>query len=189
MCSTCRAPIDQPSTGRPRLYCSQACRQRSYASRSRRRRRNEWYTPPEVRSRVLAEWSLVLDATATADCAIVSNYLGPDHDDPSGRDALAFDHWAGLAGNGAVWLNPPYVPSNHPAAFLARATATAQAGTSVVALVPASTGAQWWWTHVVEPGAQVEFLRGRLAFTGPHTTPGQTAPWASALVVWQGRQG
>lgn len=186
MCLSCREPIEQPTTGRPRVYCSQACRQRTYASRSRRRPRNEWYTPPEVRDRVLTEWPIALDAAATADCALVPDYLGPDHDDPARRDSLVFDHWAGLAGVGAVWLNPPYLPSNHLAAFLARAAATAGAGATVVGLVPASTGTRWWWTHVVESGAQVEFLRGRLAFTGPHATPGQTAPWASALVVWKG---
>ena len=103
------------------------------------------------------------------------------------RDALAFDDWAGLVRRGqVVWLNPPYTPASVLGAFLGRAVATAEAGRGVVALVPASTGAAWWWEHVVDAGARVEFLRGRLAFGGPHAGAGRgmVAPWASALVEW-----
>lgn len=135
---------------------------------------------------MLARWPVTLDAAACSVSALVPSYLGPDHPDPARKDALAFDDWAELAGDGVVYLNPPYLPAVLLGRFLARAAATGRAGSPVVGLVPASTGTRWWWEHVVETGAAVEFLRGRLAFTGPHATPGQCAPWSSALVVWRG---
>lgn len=111
-------------------------------------------------------------------------YLGPDHPDPVRRDALAFDHWADLCPEGrAVWLNPPYLPARVLTEFLARAVNTSQAGRSVVALIPAATGTTYFQRHVLAPGARVEFLPGRIAFTGPHGN-GTPARWASALVEW-----
>lgn len=186
MCASCSSPLVQPSVGRPRSYCSAGCRQSAYERRRRRRPRNDWHTPPEVRAAVLARWPVTLDAAACSVSALVPSYLGPDHPDPARKDALAFDDWAELAGDGVVYLNPPYLPAVLLGRFLARAAATGRAGSPVVGLVPASTGTRWWWEHVVETGAAVEFLRGRLAFTGPHATPGQCAPWSSALVVWRG---
>lgn len=133
---------------------------------------------------VLERWPIVLDAAACSLSALVPSYLGPDHPDPERRDALAYNDWSDLATDGAVFLNPPYLPAALLGQFLARAAETGRTGTPVVGLVPASTGTRWWWEHIVETGATVEFLRGRLSFTGPHATPGQSAPWASALIVW-----
>lgn len=111
-------------------------------------------------------------------------YLGPDHPDPARRDALAFDHWADLCPEDrAVWLNPPYLPARTLDAFLARAVATSRQGRPVVALIPSATGTGYFQRHVLDGGARVEFLPGRIAFTGPHGT-GTPARWASALVEW-----
>ncbi len=189
VCAACPESIEQPSTGRPRLYCSDACRQRAQAARNRRRRfRSEWWTPPQVRTRMLDEWPIGLDAAACGPSALVPTYLGPDHPDPGRRDALAFAHWADLAPGGtAVWLNPPYTPAATLGQFLSRAVVTAHTGRTVVGLLPASTGTAWWWEHVIDAGAQIEFLRGRLSFGGPHAGAGRgtTAPWGSAIVVWK----
>jgi hypothetical protein len=135
---------------------------------------------------VLEKWQVGLDAAAEVDSAIVPSYLGPDHVDPERRDALAYEDWASLAAGGVTYLNAPYLPIALLRGFLQRAVATAAAGTTVVALLPASTGAAWWWDFIIEPGATVEFLRGRLAFEGPHARPGGTAPWSSAIVEWPG---
>lgn len=189
-CGHCSAPLTQPTSGHPRRWCSTACRQAAYEQRRRRRSpRNDWYTPEPLRSRVQAQWPLVLDAAATSQSTLAPTYLGLDHVDPGRRNALAFANWHDLAqsaGGGVVWLNPPYLPSATLGAFLARAVSTAQAGTAVAGLVPASTGTRWWWTHIVDAGARVEFLRGRLSFTGPHAASDarSTAPWACALVEW-----
>ena len=50
-------------------------------------------------------------------------------------------------------------------------------------LLPAKVGTGWWSEHVDEAGAEVEFLRGRLTYSGPHST-GNPAPFPSALVVY-----
>lgn len=192
VCGHCSAPLTQPTSGRPRRWCSGSCRQAAYAQRQRRKSpRNDWYTPEPLRSEVQRRWPLVLDAAATAQSKLAEAYLGLDHHDPDRRDALAYADWHSLAvdaGGGVVWLNPPYLPAKLLDAFLVRAVVTAAAGTSVVGLVPASTGTRWWWTHIVDAGAHVEFLRGRLSFTGPYAEPtgGAVAPWACALVEWRG---
>lgn len=137
-----------------------------------------------VRDDVLGRWNVTLDAAASSTSALVSNYLGPDHVLTERRNELAFDNWADLTDGGAAWLNPPYVPINLLSAFLSRAVLTATSGVPVLALLPASTGAGCWWTLVMDAGAKVEFLRGRLVLTGPHAMAGSPAPWPSALVLW-----
>jgi hypothetical protein len=132
---------------------------------------------------VLERWDVTLDAAACQESRLVSNYLGLDNPESGRRDALEFDDWTDVAGGGVVYLNPPYLPAPTLDQFLATAVGTSLTS-PVVALLPASTGAGWWWRHVIEGGAQVEFLRGRLSFTGPHATTGHVAPWASALVIW-----
>lgn len=138
-----------------------------------------------MRAGVTERVTLGLDAAACADSTLVEgNWLGPTHDDPDRRDALAFDDWAELTPQGtAAWLNPPYTPVVALRAFLERAVATAAAGREVWALVPAATGSSWFQDLVVGAGGVPEFLRGRLTFTGPHSTGGQ-APWPSAIVVY-----
>lgn len=189
-CLVCREPIEQATTGRPRTYCSDACRQRAWYQRSKRRppaHRSEWWTPEPLRDVVLARWPLKLDAAATSESTLVPDYLGPDHVDETRRNALAYRHWGDLVGPGDhIWLNPPYSPPGYLREFLQRAAATAQAGATVVGLLPAATGTEWWWDNVVDAGAEVEYLRGRVAYTGPHST-GQAPMWASAIVVWRGR--
>lgn len=118
-CATCSAPLVHPPVGRPRTYCSAGCRQSAYERRRRRRPRNDWHTPPEVRQVVLSRWPIALDAAACSVSALVPAYLGPDHNDPARRDALAFEHWADLAADGVVYLNPPYLPSAVLGRFLA----------------------------------------------------------------------
>jgi len=147
--------------------------------------RSEWWTPDDLRARVLAEHDFGLDAAACALSTLVPGaWLGPTHPDPERRDALGFNDWAGLVPDGqSVWLNPPYAPVRTITAFLATAARTAKAGVPVVALVPAATSTAWWWDEVQGHPTEVEFLRGRVRFTGPHSTGG-TPLWGSALVTY-----
>jgi hypothetical protein len=129
----------------------------------------------------LERWPITLDAAATAESRIVEEYIGPDHPVRTRRDALT-TYWPDHAGEGVVWINPPYRPVLLRR-FLSKAVETATAGTPVVALIPASTGSIWWHENVVNVGAEVEFLQGRLRFGGPHSGGGP-APFSSALVHW-----
>jgi hypothetical protein len=138
--------------------------------------------PAECAGRV----TLGMDAAACAESTLVpGNWLGTTHEDVSRRGALAFDDWAELTPVGtAVLANPPYTPVGTLRAFLKRAVATATAGREVWALVPAATGSAWFQDLVVGAGGVPGFLRGRLTFTGPHSTGGR-APWPSAIVVYR----
>lgn len=192
-CERCKQPLPAPAaTGRPRRFCSDSCRVIASRKRSRSRaHRDAWWTPAHIRERVHAEWELVLDAAACETSTLVpDSWLGPRHDDLDRRDALAYDSWEHLTVDGgtrrppAIWLNPPYFPTSVMAAFLQRAAATRDAGLTVVALIPASVGAHWWHDNVLDLGGEVETLRGRLSFDGPHSSGG-AAPWPSALVTFR----
>lgn len=127
------------------------------------------------------EFSGIHATRSSTESALVPEYLGPDHVDKARRDALTVP-WGAFAGDGAVWLNPPYsVPLIRD--FLAKAVETALAGTKVIGLVPASTDTRWWHDFVTVPRAQAEFIVGRLRFGGPHSTGGP-ATFGSALITW-----
>jgi hypothetical protein len=82
---------------------------------------------------------------------------------------------------GAIYMNPPY---GRPIAdWMAKAAAEAAAGRAkpVIALVPARVDTQWWHESVVDAGATVALLKGRLRFGGEG---GSVAPFASALALW-----
>ena len=55
-CIACGAPLDRAATGRRRLFCSPACRQRAYRLRDEARRRRDGSLPaaPAEVSRLLA---------------------------------------------------------------------------------------------------------------------------------------
>jgi len=186
-CQSCRAPLPQEaSTGRPRAYCNATCRKNAHRIRERKRReqlsnRDNWWTPGDLREEILRRWDVTLDAAACNASRLVPEYLGPDHPSKARRDALECS-WSTYAGDGTVYLNPPYRPALLKP-FLAQAVKTARRGTPVVGLIPASTDTLWWREYVTTPRADVEFLVGRLRFGGPHATGGP-ATFGSALVVW-----
>lgn len=185
-CPRCREVLPEGAgRGRPAVYCSPACRQSAYAKRKAKAPRSDWWTPEFLRERLRAEWNLGLDAAASrANTVVPGNWLGLDHPDPDRRDALAFEHWAGLVEPGqAVYVNPPYTPVPAMRPFLERALATAAAGVSTVALVKASVGTKWWDDLVQAPGVRHEFIR-RLTYDGPYAV-GDPAPWPSALLFYE----
>lgn len=139
--------------------------------------RNDWWTPAWMRERVLAEWNITLDAAASAESALVSNWFGPTHDDPARRNALELP-WDT---DGVVFCNPPYSGGMLPR-FAAKFAEEAARGVQIVGLIPVSTGSRWWADHVT-PYADVEFITGRIKFEGPHSTGG-SAGFDSALVKY-----
>lgn len=184
--------LARPTTGLPRRWRSPACRQAAYARRRRRRPvSNEWWTAAHVRQRIVAERAIVPGGAACFISRLALEYLGLNHPDSARRDALAFSDWHAVALAAAegprtrvAWLQPPQLPSKTLGEFLARAAATAQAGTGFVALVPSASGTRCWWDHVVGLGAQVEFLRGRVPLDVPDSAAATVGPRACALVNW-----
>lgn len=85
--------------------------------------------------------------------------------------------WCGL-----VFVNPPYGRSIRT--WVEKCAAEAERpGTTVVALLAVRTDTRWWHDFVAVRAA-VCFLRGRLRFGDGM----KDAPFASAIVVWNGRE-
>jgi site-specific DNA-methyltransferase (adenine-specific) len=129
-----------------------------------------WETPPEVFAPLDAEFRFSLDpcaGPATAKC--VRYFTEAD-------DGLSQD-W----GCESVFMNPPY--GREVAAWVAKARRAAEAGATVVGLLPASTDLAWWHDHVVGR-AEVRYIRGRVRFLtgGPYRASGF---FASVIVVWK----
>jgi hypothetical protein len=149
---------------------------------------DEWETPADLFADLNLEFNFDIDVAATfhtAKTRISINgregvcYFGPDHADPSRRDALT-NEW----GHGAAWMNPPY---SRVREFIAKAAAEARKGCTVVCLVPSRTDTHWWasfvWhtdTHHPRRGVEVRFLRGRLRFVGAK----HSAPFPSVVLVF-----
>ena len=137
---------------------------------------DQWFTP-QVLVDALArrlDLTFTLDPAATAESAKAPTFF------TAADDGLAHD-WTVAAGDGAVWLNPPY---SNPGPWVAKAARTASRGTPVVALLRASTDTTWWHDHVMTRATGVTLLRGRVRYVRPGgKTPGP-ANHASALVVW-----
>ncbi len=137
-----------------------------------------WPTPREFYDRLDSEFGFTLDV-----CASVANHKAPefyalDHPDADRRDGLARD-WAADAGDGAVWMNPPY--GRGIATWMTKARQAAATGATVVGLVPVRADASWWHEHVLTAGAEVRYVRGRLTFDGV----ADAAPFASAVVIYR----
>jgi hypothetical protein len=176
------------------MYCGQRCKQAVWGRRRRadqRRRtladRSQWWTPPAIRARVLAgEWGPVgLDAAACAQSTLVpGNWLGPTSPVSWRQDARTVV-WAELVRPGeTVYCNPPYAPAALLGQFLERCVDTSIRGVAVTALLAASPCTAWWNRWVVGGGATVEFLPGRLSYSGPFAESGGVAPFGAALVHW-----
>ena len=85
--------------------------------------------------------------------------------------------WAEQSATKRIWLNPPYGRTIKD--FIAKAVEAQKEGCLVVCLLPARTDTNWWHQYVI-PHGRVEFIRGRLKFSGSKNA----APFPSALVVF-----
>jgi transcriptional regulator with XRE-family HTH domain len=145
-----------------------------------------WNTPRDLMEQLREEFGdFALDVAALSSSSVATQYLGPDHPDPRRRDALAFQHWADLAPQGGpLFCNPPYgalLPD-----FTRLAAETAARGVTTVALLPVRSSARFWHDHVLQPGVEVRYLRGRLKFVDSNGQSENAAPFASALVIFRG---
>lgn len=126
-----------------------------------------WATPPHVFAALDAEFGFELDVCAATENAKCARFFSAE------EDGLA-QTWAGT-----VWMNPPY--GRGISAWMRKAADSADAGATVVALVPARPDTKWWHEQVMARAAEVRLVRGRLAF-GNGDSP---APFPSAVVVYR----
>lgn len=79
-----------------------------------------------------------------------------------------------------VWCNPPY---SDCARWVARCREQSGRNT-VVALIPAKPGENYWHDHVWGAGCEVGFLRGRVRFDTVNGPAKDCSTFGLALVVW-----
>ena len=125
----------------------------------------EWATPQDLFDLLDNEFHFTLDVCATPENAKCAQFFTKED------DGLSLD-WSGVC-----WMNPPYgeeIPK-----WMAKAYESAQAGATVVCLVPARVDTEWWW-DCCRYGL-IRFLRGRLKFGGAESG----APFPSAVVIFR----
>jgi phage N-6-adenine-methyltransferase len=168
--SGCANPLPVAATGRPRRYCSAACKKSAYRQRVKRRGTGtvEWSTPDDLFAGLDKQYGpFDLDVCATDDNAKCGRYFTQED------DGLAQD-WTGR-----VWCNPPY--GRAIGDWMRKAwEASESTAEIVVCLVPVRTDTQWW--QYAELG-EISYVEGRLRFGEAENA----APFASAVVVFRAR--
>lgn len=124
----------------------------------------EWPTPQDMFDRLNARFQFTLDVCATPENAKCPVFFTKE------VDGLA-QEWSGVC-----WMNPPY--GRAMIAWLKKAVAEKANGVTTVALIPARTNTGWWH-DIVQPNAEVEFVRGRPKFGD--ATHGLPQPLALAI--------
>ena len=127
--------------------------------------RQDWSTPWDFYTKLDAEFHFTLDACATAKNTKHPNYFSPED------DALT-KNWTGI-----IFMNPPY--GRGIIKWVRKAYEEAQAGATVVCLLPARTDTAWF--HDFCKKGDITFVRGRIKFSGA-----QAAPFPSMIVVFRG---
>lgn len=125
-----------------------------------------WSTPQNVFDELDREFHFTLDVCALAENAKCAAFYSP------ADDGLA-QPWTGVC-----WMNPPY--GRAIGNWIAKAHRAAQAGATVVALIPARTDTTWWHEYVTK-AADIRFLRGRIRFGDAKSG----APFPNAVVVFK----
>lgn len=124
----------------------------------------EWATPQDLFDRLSrSHGPFDLDVCATPENAKVARFF------TKAEDGLA-QEWTGRC-----WMNPPY--GREIGKWVKKARLSADAGATVVCLLPARTDTAWWHDNI-QGRAEVVFLRGRVHFNG--TGP---APFPSAVAI------
>lgn len=160
---------------RPRLYATPAAKKAAYRQRVKirqrqeaHRRSQEWRTPPEVFAQYARIFPFTLDVAALPDNALCPTFYTPE------QDGLQ-QPWEGVC-----WCNPPY--DRTIAQWIQKAWESAQAGATVVCLLPVRTSTRWWHTYIHEqPGVTTTLLEKRLKYSGHRTN----ARFDSAIVVFR----
>ncbi len=141
-------------------------------------------TPDTLFEELDREFNFVFDAAARREDAHCVHYLGPDKDEPSLRDALAFPHWAAPFAVGPVFVNPPYSKNGGGLGeWIERCVATGE-HEIVVALVPC-TPSTAWFQKAFYSATELRLFSRRVNCDKPDGTPTDSARGDLCLFVWR----
>ncbi len=123
----------------------------------------EWESPQWLFDLLDKEFDIELDVCANEHNAKCPIYFTPE------QDALD-QEWEGVC-----WMNPPY--GREIGNWMQKARESAEAGATVICLVPARPDTEWWWANAL--AGEIRFIRGRLKWPESDSA----APFPSAVVV------
>lgn len=135
----------------------------------------DWCTPQDFFDKLNEEFSFTLDAAATDKTAKCAAYFTPETDGLKST-------WEAPTG-GAVFCNPPY--GREIGKWVQKAYEEAQAGTTIVLLIPARTDTTYFHEFIYGK-AEIRFIRGRLKFTDDDGNTADPAPFPSMLAIYNG---
>ncbi len=142
-----------------------------------------WQTPDEVLDLVRSVGPIDLDPCTVAANPTRASFIltgtGANGERTSG--GLNPIGWPGY---GLVYVNAPYSEMKQWAERLAFEVKRTGIKREYIALVPARTDTRWWQTLTDAKPARVCFWRGRIKFKHPDGTPGQSAPFPSAVFYY-----
>ena len=124
-----------------------------------------WSTPDDFYQDLHKEFDFNLDPCSNHENHKTEKYFTKED------DGLA-QSWDGYR----VFMNPPY--GREIGHWMKKAS---EARSLVVCLVPARTDTRWWHDNVIDKGAEVRFVKGRLKFGGSKNS----APFPSAVVIYR----
>lgn len=127
----------------------------------------DWSTPQWLFDQLHAEFNFTLDV-----CADETNAKCVQYYDEEINGLL--QQWVGVC-----WMNPPY--GRDIGQWVCAAFHAAEAGSTVVCLLPARTDTKWWAAYVMKSW-EVRLISGRLKFSGHKNS----APFPSCIVVFKG---
>lgn len=125
-----------------------------------------WATPADFFACVDAEFGFTLDVCALQENAKCERYFTPETDGLS-------QEWRGVC-----WCNPPY--GRGIGEWMKKAYESAEAGATVVCLIPSRTDSRWWHDYVMK-AAEIRFVKGRLKFGDAK----HDCPFPCALVIFR----
>jgi phage N-6-adenine-methyltransferase len=163
--------------GRPRIYPDERTQWRERQRRYRKAKQEhlkvyhrsltiEWGTPQRFFDAYDAEFHFTLDVCAKPENAKCARYF------TEADDGLA-QPW-----EGACWMNPPY--GKTIGLWVQKAYESAQAGATIVSLLPVRTDTKWWQRYCIPP-AEIRFVAGRITFVGASNP----APFPNAVVIFR----
>lgn len=125
-----------------------------------------WGTPQKFFDLLDSEFKFDVDVCALPENAKCRNYYTPE------MDGLR-QKWEGVC-----WCNPPY--GRKIGDWIKKASESAEAGATVVMLLPARTDTKWFHEYVYGR-TEIRFVRGRLKFGGSQNA----APFPSMVAIFR----